>query len=151
MLGVNLLVRLGRHLLAGAVADSGLLPAEVYRHLALAALEEQDFPGALHYLRWAEDPLLAQLLVLRLRLLARQHARQRQAIADQLKAASGTGLRPVNDPGRGSLSSTGRRPVPLEKYQDLLRAEDQALGLLGEYEAQALAALADIKGRTMET
>ena len=63
MLGLGLLVRLGRQVLAGPVADSGVLPARYYRHLALAALEEEDFPGALRHLKWAADPLLAQILV----------------------------------------------------------------------------------------
>ena len=64
MLGLGLLVRLGRQVLAGPVADSGVLPAGYYRHLVLAALEEEDFPGALRHLKWAADPLLAQIIVL---------------------------------------------------------------------------------------
>jgi hypothetical protein len=128
VLGLGLLVRLGRQVLAGPVADSGMLPAGYYRHLVLAALEEDDFPEALHHLKWVADPLLAQLLVLRLRLLARQHGRRRQAIANLMAAV-------VPGNGPGSL------PAPREKYQKLLRAEDQALELLGEYEAQALAAV----------
>ena len=126
-------MRLGRSVLKGPVTDAGLLPAKVYRHLVLEAMEAEDFPEALNYLQWAADPLLAQLLVLRLRLLAARHAKQRQAILELRKAASGTGLRPVND--------TGWKPALLEKYQDLLLAEDQALGLLAQYEGQALALL----------
>lgn len=133
MLGVNLLVRLGRKVLAGPIADLGLLPASYYRHLVLAALEAEDFPEALNYLQWVEDPLLAQILVLRLRLLAAKHRQQRQAIRELLAAVSGTGFQ--------SVSFTGQGPVPLEKYQDLLQAEDRALGLLGEYEGKALALL----------
>ena len=72
-------MRLGRSVLKGPVTDAGLLPAKVYRHLLLEALEAEDFPGALDYLKWAQDPLLAQILVLRLRLLAARHGRQRQA------------------------------------------------------------------------
>ncbi len=120
-----MLVRLGRQVLAGPVAEAGLLPASYYRHLTLAALEAEDFPGALNYLKWAADPLLAQILVLRLRLLAAKHGRQRQAILDLLEADS----------------DTGQRPVPLEKYQALLLAEDRALGLLREYEGKALSLL----------
>ncbi len=120
-----MLVRLGRQVLAGPVAEAGLLPASYYRHLTLAALEAEDFPGALNYLKWAADPLLAQILVLRLRLLAAKHGRQRQAILDLLEADS----------------DTSKGPVPLEKYQDLLLAEDRALGLLREYEGKALALL----------
>ena len=56
MLGLGLLVRLGRQVLAGPVADSGVLPAGYYRHLVLAALEEEDFPGALRHLKWVERP-----------------------------------------------------------------------------------------------
>ena len=129
MLGVNLLIRLGRSVLKGPVTDAGLLPAKVYRHLVLEAMEADDFPGALDYLKWAQDPLLAQILVLRLRLLAARHGRQRQAILELLEGDSNTG------------KDAGQRPVPLEKYQDLLRAEDRALKLLGEYEARALALL----------
>jgi hypothetical protein len=121
MLGVNLLVRLGRQVLKGPVVDSGLLPASCYRHLTLAAMEEDDFPGALEYLQWAEDPLLAQLLILRLRLLAAEHGRQRQVLADLLRQVL---------PGE-------RR----QQYQDLFFAADRALELLRQYEAQALASL----------
>jgi hypothetical protein len=121
MLGVNLLVRLGRKVLAGPVADSGLLPVSYYRYLVLEALEEDDFPGALNYLKWAADPLLAQILVLRLRLLSAKHDRQRQALLNL----------PLSD-------------LPAERqenYRDLLAQENRALDLLGNYEAQALARL----------
>ena len=134
MLGVNLLVRLGRSVLKGPVTDAGLLPTKVYRHLVLAAMEDEDFPGALDYLHWAQDSLLAQILVLRLRLLAARHGRQRQAILDLLEENSGTGFQPVKN--------TGQRPAPLEKYRHLLAAEDQALKLLADYEARALRLLA---------
>ena len=133
MLGVNLLVRLGRRVLAGPIAASGLLPAAYYRHLALGALEAEDFPGALDYLKWVQDPLLAQILVLRLRLLAARHGRQRRVLLELMEGNSGAGLQPVKDPGQ--------RPVPPEKYQALLQAEDRALRLLGEYEARALVLL----------
>ncbi len=133
MLGVNLLVRLGRRVLAGPVAESGLLPASYYRHLVLEALEAEDFPGALNYLKWAADPLLAQILVLRLRLLGARHGKRRQVILELLEAESGTGLRPMKD--------TGWKPALPNKYQDLLQAEDRALELLKEYEGRALALL----------
>ncbi len=126
MLGLNLLVRLGRQVLAGPLAEAGLLPASYYRHLVLSAMEAEDFPGALNYLKWAADPLLAQLLVLRLRLLAARHAKQRQAILELLEADSSAGFQPVSD--------TGWKPALPEKYQDLLQAEDRASGLLREYE-----------------
>jgi hypothetical protein len=122
MLGVNLLVRLGRRFLAGPVAAAGLLPAGYYRHLVLAALEEEDFPVALRHLRWTEEPLLAQILVFRLRLLAAAHRRQCQALQEL---------------GQSSLSAPKR-----DKCQALLRQEEQALGLLGGYEARAMEILA---------
>ena len=124
-------MRLGRQVLAGPFVEAGLLPASYYRHLTLSAMEAEDFPGALNYLKWAADPLLAQLLVLRLRLLAARHAKQRQAILDRLEANSSAGFQPVSD--------TGWKPALPEKYQNLLQAEDQASGLLREYEARALA------------
>ncbi len=134
MLGVNLLVRLGRSVFKGPVTDAGLLPTKVYRHLVLAAMEDEDFPGALDYLKWAQDPLLVQILVLRLRLLAARHVRQRQAILEIMEGNSGADFQPVKDPGQ--------RPVALEKYRHLLTAEDQAIKLLAAYEARALSLLA---------
>jgi hypothetical protein len=122
MLGVNLLVRLTRQALAGPVADSGVLPAGYYRHLALAALEEEDFAGALRFLKWAKDPLLTQILVFRLRLLAQGHERQRQALTQALEAPA----------PQGSAA----------KYRALLAQADRALQLLKGYEAQALTGLA---------
>ena len=121
MLGVNLLVRLARHTLAGAVADSGLLPAGLYRHLALEALEDDDFPQVLKYVQWAGDPVLVQLLVLRLRLLAARHARERRAILEVLEADNLTGSE------AGPLTDEG--PGPRRDYQALLQAQDQALEL----------------------
>jgi hypothetical protein len=121
MLGLNLLVRLGRQVLSGPVADSGKLPAGYYRHLILAALEEDDFPGALRHLRWAGEPLLGQIVVLRLRLLAARHRRQLQALQDLL---------------RGEVPEARR-----EKYAALMAQAEQALRLLGQYEGRALEVL----------
>jgi len=121
VLGLSLLVRLGRRVLAGPVAGSGLLPASCYRHLALAAMEGEDFPGALDYLQWVKDPLLAQLLVLRLRLLADRHGRRRQVLSGLLQEAPAGGTR--------------------EKGRALLLAEERALKLLRAYEARALGLL----------
>lgn len=118
MLGLGLLVRAGRSLLAGPLADAGWLPAGYYRHLVLEALEEDDFPGALNYLQWADDPLLAQLLILRLRLLAGEHRRQ----CASLQSLLGNGL------------PEERR----EKCRALLDKQEEALALLGEYEKGAL-------------
>jgi hypothetical protein len=118
MLGINLLVRLGRRVLAGPLATSGLLPASYYRHLVLAAMEEEDFPGALQYLPWAAEPLLAQILVLRLRLLAGQHRRQLEALT--------------------ALRQSGPSGARREACQALISQENRALKLLADYEARAL-------------
>ncbi|MHB8066394.1 MAG: hypothetical protein ACYDIC_00685 [Desulfobaccales bacterium] len=118
MLGVNLLVRAGRSLLAGPVADAGWLPGSYYRHLVLEALEEDDFPGALNYLKWTGDPLLAQLLILRVRLLAREHRQQRQTLQNLLT---------------NGISEDYR-----EKCLVLLEKQERALEFLAEYEGRAL-------------
>jgi hypothetical protein len=118
MFGIGILVGLGRRLLAGPVADSGVLPASYYRHLALAAMEEEDFPRTLDYLKWAEDPLLTQIFVFRLRLLAARHREQLQTL-EQLQ----------------------NRSHPQEqraKIQALLLQENRALELLADYEVRAL-------------
>jgi hypothetical protein len=121
MLGVGLLVRLGRSLLAGPLADSGLLPAGYYRHLALGALEEEDFPRALTYLRWAQDRVLTQVVILRLRLLTARHRKERRALLELL----------------------AKEPLPerQEKIVALLAQQDRALGLLGKYEEEGLEVL----------
>ncbi len=118
MLGLGLLVRAGRSLLAGPVADSGWLPAGYYRHLVLEALEEDDFPGALNYLQWTDDPVLAQLLILRLRLLAAEHRRQRESLQN--------------------LLANGLPDARREKCRALLEEQERALELLREYEGRAL-------------
>jgi len=131
VLGLGLLMRLGRQALAGPVADSGVLPAGYYRHLALAALEEEDFPGALRFLKWAGAPLLAQILVFRLRLLAARHRRQQEAVHDLLD----------------SELTAARR----EQYEVLLAEEAQALELLTDYETRALAHLGGRRQRLTGT
>ncbi|MFW6112826.1 MAG: hypothetical protein ACOC8G_00760 [Thermodesulfobacteriota bacterium] len=118
MFGIGILVALGRRLVAATLADTGLLPAGYYRHLALAALEEEDFPQALTWLPFAEDPLLTQLLVLRLRLLAGKHEEQRQAVRELLD---------LNPP-----------EILRQRGQALLEQENRALDLLGRYEREAL-------------
>ena len=121
MLGLGLLVRLGRQVLAGPVADSGVLPSGYYRHLALEALEAEDFPGALRYLKWAADPLLAQIMIFRLRLLSARHRRQWEAIRD--------------------LSASESSAERQEHYTTVLAEETRALELLQDYEARAMAHL----------
>jgi hypothetical protein len=118
MLGLNLLVRLGRTFLAGPLAESGILPASYYRHLALTAMEEDNYPEALGYLKWAEDPLLLQTLVLRLRLLTARHQRQRRGLLD--------------------LPASTLAPERREISRALLAQEEKALELLEGYQAAAL-------------
>lgn len=126
MLGLGLLVRAGRSLLAGPVADAGWLPGSYYRHLVLEALEEDDFPGALNYLQWTDDPLLAQMAILRLRLLIREHQQQRETLVD--------------------LVSNGLPAERKEKCRDLLEKQDRALALLRAYEGRALALARGVPG-----
>jgi len=87
MLGVNLLVRLGRTLLSGPLTESGVLPASYYRHLALAAMEEENYPEALGYLKWAQDRVLIQALILRLRLLMARHDQRRRGLEELLASS----------------------------------------------------------------
>lgn len=119
---------MGRRLLAGPVADSGFLPAGYYRHLALAALEEEDFPRTLEYLKWAEDPLLVQICIFRLRLLQSRHREQSQSFEGLLKQ-----------------SLTGEQE---DKIQALLAEEHRALELLERYEASALQMMNGNAGKT---
>ncbi len=122
MIGIGVLIALGRRLVAATLADTGLLPAAYYRHLALAALEEEDFPQALQWLPFAGDPVLTQLLVLRLRLLAQKHQEQQRALMELL----------AQDP-----------PEPQrQRCQEILAQENRALELLGDYEQQSLKILA---------
>jgi hypothetical protein len=76
---------------------------------------KRKFPPALSAGR---DPLLAQILVFRLRLLAGEHHRQRQALQDLLQ--------------------TSLQEETAERCRALLAQEGRALKLLGAYEAQAL-------------
>jgi hypothetical protein len=123
MFGLGVLVALGRRLVAATLADTGVLPAGYYRHLALAALEEEDFPQALQWLAFAQDHVLTQLLVLRLRLLAAKHDEQRQAVQELLDQNPPETLR--------------------QRCQALLDQENRALELLGQYERHALEILGE--------
>ena len=125
-LGLNLLFRLGRRLVAAPLEDSGWLPDTYYTSQALAALEEDDFTEALRYLKLSQNEtpvarLVSQLLILRCRLLAERHRRQRQAVA---AAAAGE-----DDPGRAG------------RYDEILVQENRALMLLQGYEAEARSGL----------
>jgi hypothetical protein len=124
MFGIGILVALGRRLVGATLADTGLLPAGYYRHLALAALEEEDFPGALQWLPFAQDPVLTQLLVLRLRLLALKHEEQRGAVLELLDQDPPENLR--------------------ARCQALLDQENRAAELLGQYERRALEILREV-------
>jgi hypothetical protein len=126
MFGIGILVALGRRLVAATLADTGLLPAGYYRHLALAALEDEDFPQALQWLPFAHDPVLTQLLVLRLRLLAKKHEEQRRVVLELLDQNPPENLR--------------------ERCQALLNQENRALELLGQYERQSLKILRERPG-----
>jgi hypothetical protein len=126
MFGIGVLVALGRRLAVATLADTGLLPAGYYRHLALAALEEEDFPRALQWLPFAQDPVLTQLLVLRLRLLAKQHEEQRRAVLALLNQ---------------NLPETLR-----DRGQALLNQENRATELLRNYEGEALKLLENSRG-----
>jgi hypothetical protein len=118
MFGLGILVGLGRRFLAGPVADSGMLPSGYYRHLALAAMEEEDFTRSLECLQWADDLLLVQIFVFRLRLLRSRHQEQCQALEQLLD------------------QSTPEETTA--KIQSLLRQVGRAVELLENYEAQAL-------------
>jgi len=121
-IGLNLLFRLGRRLLAAPLEDTGWLPDTYYSSQALAALEEDDFTAALRYLKLSHNyapaaRLVSQLLILRCRLLTQQHRGQRQAMAAATAGES--------NPGR------------VRRYEEILAQEDRALTLLQGYAAEA--------------
>jgi hypothetical protein len=125
-LGVNLLFRLGRKLLAAPLEDSGLLPGKYYRSQALEALEENDFPECLRYLKMAEvhrktqARMVAQLLILRCRLLLEEHKKRAHRLEENLRLG--------NDPAKAHC------------YRQVLREECKAQQFLNRYirEAQLL-------------
>ena len=113
--------------MAAALADTGLLPRGFYRHLVLEALEAEDFPKALTWLKFAGDPVLAQILVVRLRLLAARHVEERRTVQELL---------------------AGEPPPHLaNRCRELLAAENRALTLLKDYEGRALEILGRVAGR----
>lgn len=125
--GLNLLFRVGRKMLAEPLEDSGLLPGKYYRSQALAALEEQDFPECLRYLRLAEPHrkaktrMIAQVLILRCRLLREDHQCRLDTIA--------------------TLAQQEPDAAKRQRYEEISRAEEKAILLLDSYirEAQGLA------------
>ncbi len=125
--GLNLLFRVGRKMLAEPLEDSGLLPGKYYRSQALAALEEQDFPECLRYLRLAEPQrkaktrMIAQVLILRCRLLREEHQSRLDTIA--------------------TLAQQEPDAAKRQRYEEIARAEEKAILLLDSYirEARGLA------------
>ena len=89
--GLNFLFRVGRKLLAEPLEDSGLLPGKYYRSQALAALQENDFPECLRYLKMAETHrkaqarMVAQLLILRCRMLLDDHKVRVRSLEERLR------------------------------------------------------------------
>lgn len=121
--GLNLLFRLGRHMLAAPLEDSGLLPGKYYRSQALAALEEQDFPACLRYLRVAKPHrkaktrMIAQLLILRCRLLRENHLARLEQV-EQLQRHEGDA-------------------VKRQRYAEILQTEQKAVHFLESYIREA--------------
>jgi hypothetical protein len=124
--GINLLFRVGRKLMVEPLEDSGLLPGKYYRSQALEALKENDFPESLRYLRMAETHrkaqarMVAQLLILRCRMLQEEHDGRIRSLEARL--------------------SLEMEPDKLNRYQQILHEEHKAVQLLGRYirEAQDL-------------
>ncbi len=123
VLGVNLLFRVGRKLLAEPLEDSGLLPGKYYRSQALGALEENDFPECLRYLKMAEAHrkaqarMVGQLLILRCRMLQEDHQHRVQSLEEMLPLETD--------------------PETVRRYQQILTEEHKALQLLGRYVREA--------------
>lgn len=138
MFGIGILVALGRRLAAAALADTGILPAAFYRHLALAALEEEDFPQALKWLPYAQDPVLTQLLVLRLRLLGKEHEEQRRGVQALLDQNLPENLR---ERGLALLDQENKAAKLLKIYE---RQALKILGETGESASQQASAAAEI-------
>jgi hypothetical protein len=118
-LGVNFLFRLGRKILAEPLEDTGLLPGKYYRSQALAALQENDFPECLRYLmmakthRKAQARMVAQLLILRCRMLLEDHKGRVQGLTDRL-------LQETDDDKR-------------RRYEEILNEERKAVHILERY------------------
>ncbi len=125
--GLNFLFRIGRRLLAAPLENSGLLPGKYYRSQALSALDEHDFPACLHYLRLADPQrqaktrMIAQVLILRCRLLREERQRQLAKVE--------------------ALCHEASDPDKKQRYLDILLEEKKAIHYLESYirEAQELA------------
>jgi hypothetical protein len=121
--GLNFLFRVGRKVLAEPLEDSGLLPGKYYRSQALDALTENDFPECLRYLKMAETHrktqarMVAQLLILRCRMLLADHKSRIKDLTDRL------GLTTDADKVR--------------RYEDILTEERKAVQLLEGYIREA--------------
>jgi hypothetical protein len=121
--GLNFLFRVGRKVLAEPLEDSGLLPGKYYRSQALDALTENDFPECLRYLKMAETHrktqarMVAQLLILRCRMLLADHKSRIKDLTDRL------GLTTDADKVR--------------RYEDILTEERKAVQLLEGYIGEA--------------
>lgn len=122
-LGVNMLFRLGRKVLAEPLEDTGLLPGKYYRSQALAALQENDFPECLRYLkmakvhRKAQARMVAQLLILRCRMLLEDHKGRAQSLSDRLRLETDTDKQ--------------------QRYEEILTEERKAIHLLERYVREA--------------
>ncbi|MBM4287312.1 MAG: hypothetical protein FJ135_04030 [Deltaproteobacteria bacterium] len=121
--GVNLLFRMGRKLLAEPLEETGLLPGKYYRSQALEALQDNDFPECLRYLkmaqahRKAQARLTGQLLILRCRMLQEHHQRRIQTLEEMQRLES--------------------NPEARQRYQQIQAEEHRALRLLAQYVREA--------------
>ena len=124
--GLNFLFRVGRKVLAAPLEDSGLLPGKYYRSQALDALTENDFPECLRYLKMAETHrktqarMVAQLLILRCRMLLADHKGRIRDLTDRLRLTTDADKQ--------------------RRYEEILTEERKAVQLLERYirEAQDL-------------
>ena len=119
-LGVNFLFRVGRKLLAEPLEDSGLLPGKYYRSQALEALEENDFPECLRYLKMAETHrkaqarMVAQLLIFRCRMLREDHELRLRGLEERLRLETGT--RKASPLSAGIVRGAQSLPPPEKVY-----------------------------------
>jgi len=114
---------MGRKLLAEPLEETGLLPGKYYRSQALEALQDNDFPECLRYLkmaqahRKAQARLTGQLLILRCRMLQEHHQRRIQTLEEMQRLES--------------------NPEARQRYQQIQAEEHRALRLLAQYVREA--------------